>query len=233
MTSPAAAWPPTSVAPIQALALAAATAAQGSPPTASTRLAEALKELVELETTFIVLHQPPGYSDQEFDFARAFVVLAHGVIEHYLEGIALETVDAPLTGFNNDSRPRNALLALLTYRNKAETPPQTAQGGPWRVREALKEARTALHARTRDNNGVKQKDVLSLLLPTGLKESDLSSSWLARMDDLGELRGRVVHGARRVGAQQPVTPDDALKTVVDVLPTLCRADARLVALRDE
>jgi hypothetical protein len=210
---------------------AAATAA--SPPGASRRLAESLDEIQQLEGTFIHLQTPAVYSTAEHDHARAFVVLAHGVLEDYLEGICLEVVDAPLSAFKQDSRARTALLSLLTYRNVREAPPAALAKGPWHVREALKESRDHLRKRAADNNGIKEKDVLALLLPVGLKESDFDAAWLAAMNELGGLRGNVVHRGRRPGAMTPVTPDDAQKAVARVLPALCRADARLIALRDE
>lgn len=191
-----------------------------------------LRELASLRRQFIVVRQPPVYTHAEFARARAFVVLSHAAIEDYLEGICLEVVDKSIYAFQSDDRARTSLLALLSYGSKIDVPSSFA-GGPWGVRGLLKESRKALRSWTDANNGVKAKDVLRLLLPVGVKETDMGSAWLQHMDDLGELRGRVAHHGHPPGAQAPVDPGDALEAVGRILPTLCRLDARMCALRDE
>ena len=227
-------WPPPlgQQPAISSLAAAADTARLNNPPTASNRLALTLQELATLRRQFIVIRQPPVYTDPEFARARAFVVLSHAAIEDYLEGIALEVVDKCIQAFNSDGKARTSLLALLGYGSMSDVP-SSFSGGPWGMRTLLRDSRKALRAWTEANNGVKAKDVLRLLLPVGVKETDMGSLWLQHMDDLGELRGRVAHHGNPPGAQAPVDPLDTLDHVARVLPTLCRLDARMCALRDE
>jgi hypothetical protein len=179
-----------------------------------------------------VVRRPPVYRPAEYARARAFVVLSHAVIEDYLEGMALEVVDKCVRAFGADSRPRTSLLALLSYGTRADVP-SAFSGGPWGVRTLLTDSRQVLRGWTEANNGVTAKDVLRLLLPVGVKESDMGSVWLQSMDDLGSLRGRVAHKGNPPGAHAPVDPHDALDHVARVLPTLCRLDSRMCALRDE
>jgi hypothetical protein len=101
--------------------------------------------------------------------------------------------------------------------------------GPWGIRNLLKDTRQVLRSWTEANNGVKAKDVLRLLLPVGVKETDMGSTRLQHMDDLGELRGRVAHHGNPPEAQAPVDPHDALDDLTRVLPTLCRLDTRMCA----
>jgi len=227
-------WPPPlgQQPPVSALATAANTARVLNPPTASDRIALLLRELSTLRRQFIVVRQPPVYTDAEFARARAFVVLSHGAIEDYLEGIALEVVDKGIQAFRSDGRARTSLLALLGYGIKVDVP-SSFSGGPWGMRTLLNDSRKVLRSWTEANNGVKAKDVLRLLLPVGVKETDMGNVWLQHMDDLGGLRGRVAHHGNPPGAQAPVDPQDALDHVARVLPTLCRLDARMCALRDE
>lgn len=203
-----------------------------STPKSSSRLVNTLAHLSDLRRQFIVVRQPPVYSGAEHNRARAFVVLSHAALEDYLEGIALEVVDSSLRAFKADQSPRTSLLALLTYAADAE-PANAFAGGQWGIRGHLQDSRQALRQWTERNNGLKAKDVLRLLLPVGIKESDLGATWLQHMDDLGELRGRVAHKANLPGAQAPLDPHDALEAVARVLPNLCRVDAKLCALRDE
>lgn len=206
-----------------------------NPPECSQRLVDSLAEVGELEDRFIKLRPAADYQSADYLDARAFVVLVHGVIEDYLEGIVLEVADAALRGFALDSTPRSTLLALLAHSPSATMrPPEQRGGGPWLVRVAISKARDALVTTTRDNHGIKEAHILSLVLPVGIKESDLSTTWLSNMTDLGEVRGRVAHSGRpRPGASTPLDPGDALKAGRFVLPGLCRLDRRLVLLRDE
>lgn len=229
-----AAWPPTGSTSASIIVLLGGARKESKKPTPqiSTRWLESLEELALLRKTLIKVDATGSYSGAAYVKARGFVVLAHGVIEGYLEGIALEVVDGAIKRFMSDDKARTALLALLLYGHDGPVP-DTFSGGPWGVRAALKTSRQRLRDWTEANNGIKEKDVLRLLLPTGLKESDMGSVWLAAMSELGELRGRVAHKGVPPGASHPVDPKDAVDSVEKVLTTLCRLDARLVALRDE
>lgn len=160
------------------------------------------------------------------------MVLSHAVLEEYFEGICLEVVDAGIKAFKTDDRPRTSLLALLSYAAPGSVPAEFS-GGPWGLRTQLTDGRQVLRQWAENNNGVKAKDLLRLLLPAGLKESDMGSAWLQHMDELGEMRGAVAHHGNPAGAKSLVDPGDALNHVERVLPTISRLDSRLCALRDE
>lgn len=227
-------WPPTASVPatISTLARAANKEAGRPTPKVSARWVDSLRQLADLRATLIRVSPTGAYAPSSYVKARGFVVLAHGVLEAYLEGIALEVVDSSIKNFNLDGRARTSLLALLGYAHDG-TVPVSYSGGPWGVREALKASRQTLRNWTETNNGIKEKDLLRLLLPTGLKESDMGVAWLSDMSDLGSLRGRVAHHGMAPGAAHPIDPKDAVDHVEKVLPTLCRLDSKLVLLRDE
>lgn len=227
-------WPPPvgQQFTISELRKAARIANRPSPGRTSHRLVSTLEHLADLRRQFIVVRQPPVYSGAEHNRAKAFVILSHAALEDYLEGIVLEVVDSCLRSFSRDFIPRTSLLALLTYAAVAD-PPEAFPGGRWGIRGHLQDSRQSLRHWTEKNNGLKAKDVLRLMLPVGIKESDLGSTWLQHMDELGELRGRMAHKANLPGAQAPLDPQDALEAVSRVLPNLCRIDAKLCALRDE
>jgi hypothetical protein len=228
-------WPPplNSVNTISQLHANAAAALSVSPSIVSERMIDGLEQLVELEAELLPVVDPTGtYSDQQYIRTRSFTVLAHGVIEDYIEGICLEVIDSCINSFNADDKPRTALLGLLTYASNEEVGDEL-RSGRWGIREALDRARKTLDWRKRHNNGIKEKDILQLLLPTGLKESDMSTAWLRSMDEFGELRGTVAHKGRPPGAPRVVDPGDVRKLMDAVLGTLCRLDSKLVMLRDE
>jgi hypothetical protein len=225
-------WPPQGAGLSLSQITAAAAAAATSASTVSDRLVDTLRQLEELSSALLAINPTATYARDEYLKARAFVVLAHGVIEDYLEGICLEVVDGALKSFNADGRPRTALLALVHYTGTGAVP-DSYGGGPWGLRQGLGASRQRLFKWAADNNGIKEKDVLRLLLPTGLKETDMTGAWLEAMSDLGEMRGRVAHRGHPLRAQTPVDPKDALDHIEAITPTMCRLDAKLVALRDE
>lgn len=186
---------------------------------------------------FQYLHRNPlgQYSPAEYTDARAFVVLSHGVIEEYLERASLEVVDTALQSFDKDGKPRTALLSLLAHSPSAtRVPPETHTGGSWLVGQHLHTARQALWSVVHRNHGLTERHLLSLLLPSGIRESELGAEWLQQMTNLGDTRGRVAHGSSRPpGAETPLDPGDAAQCVLVVLPGLCRVDSRLLQLRDE
>lgn len=198
----------------------------------SERFSEAIEQIADLKRRLIRIDPAGSYTELEYIKARAFVLLSHGALEDYIEAVCMEVADAAIAAFSADEKPRRAIVTLVHYG--AEKDPSTVSpSGPWQIRAALKASRQQL-LRWRDaNNGIKEKDVLRLLLPIGLKESEMGVVWLQSMSELGSLRGRVAHHGHRAGAKTPVDPGDALNTVQAVLPTLCRVDARLLVIRNE
>ena len=43
------------------------------------------------------------------------------------------------------------------------------------------------------NNGIKEKDILKILLPLGFPFSSIDSTWLTSINSFGSLRGELVH----------------------------------------
>lgn len=225
-------WPPAGSPDIPSLLSAVKAERRSKTPRASAILADALEEIDELRRKLVRIDPAGSYSELAYLKARAFVLLSHGALEEYIERVCIDVADAAITAFNVDERPRRTIITLLHYGANSD-PSSVSANGPWQIREALKQSRRQLLLWRESNNGIKEKDVLRLLLPVGLKESDMGAAWLQAMSDLGSLRGRVAHHGHRTGAKTPVDPGDALATVAAVLPTLCRLDAKLAGFRAE
>lgn len=68
------------------------------------------------------------------------------------------------------------------------------------------------------NHGIKEKNLLKLLLPVGVEADSLDQTWLATMNSFGERRGEAAHrstGSHR--ATQQVNPKDELKIVKSLI----------------
>jgi hypothetical protein len=61
------------------------------------------------------------------------------------------------------------------------------------------------------NHGVKQSDIMKLLLPIGFRPSDLDAVFVATLDSFGANRGEVAHTS--IKTQQQIDPQTELNTV--------------------
>lgn len=76
-----------------------------------------------------------------------------------------------------------------------------------------------------DNHGVKETNILALLLPIGISSHDLDIAWLATMNTFGKNRGVVAHqSATRHRTQQLPDPETELKTVTQITQELLKLD---------
>lgn len=82
------------------------------------------------------------------------------------------------------------------------------------------------------NNGIRERNVLSILLPIGVHTSELNNTWLATIDSFGQVRGETAHGS----ALKPHTPPDPANeraVVSQIVTGIAAIDKRLAALRRE
>ena len=177
---------------------------------------------------------PTGsYTDRQFDRTRGYRLLAHAEIEACLEELAMSTVNGAFSAWQIDRRPRHCLIALLAYHEgdlgamPEEISASRASATPLRTR--LKHARDQYNdwVRTK-NNGIREPNVLRLLLPMGILESDLDPAWLQTIDGFGSARGDTAHQALRT--QQPPDPATEHQTVAAIVTGLRKVDARLQEL---
>jgi hypothetical protein len=78
------------------------------------------------------------------------------------------------------------------------------------------------------NNGVKEENLLRLILPVGIRRDDLDALWITNLNEFGRKRGEVAH--RAVGAQQQIDPQTEWQVVKDLLIGLEKLDKLIVAL---
>ncbi|GBF81897.1 diguanylate cyclase [Aphanothece sacrum FPU1] len=69
-----------------------------------------------------------------------------------------------------------------------------------------------------DNHGIKEKNILTLLLPIGINSDDLDQDWLNLMDSFGKNRGIIAHtSALSYKTKQQINPQDELNTVKKIV----------------
>lgn len=174
--------------------------------------------------------------------ALAYRVLAHAEIEAFFEDRALEVVTAARAAWDRDERVSRTCLCLMSFSGRQMSlPPDTLEAPTenkrkaWPelldIRERLIPVLSAFHNFVRsENHGIKEKNLLALLLPIGMSYKKMDPAFLADMDSFGALRGIAAHSSARSSVQQAINPADELKRVDGLLPGIVALDAEIDSL---
>lgn len=183
------------------------------------------RRLAEVEKRFLPRFNPTGsYSHAQYDGVRAYIVLAHAEIEHYLEETTREILKNSLAKWNSKRKAGVCIAALLHYDLRqlkpaaslaAQKPDESLDGSIQRLAKAHEKYLT------QENHGIKEKNLLAMFLPVGLLESDFDPVWLGTMNSFGVSRGTVAHSSGRRGfVKTPPDPKIIKSTVSDVMDGL-------------
>jgi hypothetical protein len=173
------------------------------------------------------------YSLRQTDLMRGFRLLAHAEMESYLEERATAVAAAAVARYHNTAEPDEVILHLVAfYTNKSDL----SEGEFKRIydnmqnhpRAVLGKASKTFARRVGTNHGIREYNILQLLLPVGFDVNDIDATWLASMNSFGLSRGAVAHGTYK--AQQTIDPVAERKTVDDLLKGMEKIDARFSAL---
>lgn len=140
------------------------------------------------------------------ELARAFLVLAHAEIEHFLEKIfgnlSLEVRKQAEAG-----RYISSSLALLTYSNIEQLAAGQKLVGIKVDKRIIKNRFGEAYGKYRDslseNHGVREKYLAKLATPMGLSADQIYSAWIADLETFCDLRGAVAHKGRREAQAAP------------------------------
>ena len=181
---------------------------------------------------------PTGtYSERQIDRTAAFKLLAHAEIEWYLEEIVVETANWAFDNWRRNNWRRRGLiteplLAMLTYVDgHLGLPPRIRPSGSDRdLHKRVEIARNRLNSYAKgNNNGIREENVLRLLLSVGISEVDIDQTWLATTNSFGQRRGEIAHSSRQI--YSPPNPEDELNTVNLIIDGLSDIDDKLKGFR--
>jgi hypothetical protein len=185
---------------------------------ASARFLQLFRRAKKLRKTFLPKNfSPTGvYSPRQLDLARAYRLLVHAEIESYLEDRSRNLVMRATRQFKSDRRPRKVVLNLLSFHSRGKAIDESKllnlyASGTEHVDESLDSAAAAYHYGLQHNHGVKQADVMKLLLPLGFQPASLDAAFIATLDSFGTNRGEVAHTS--IKTQQQIDPRTELDTV--------------------
>lgn len=171
------------------------------------------------------------YSARELDRARGFRLLAHAEIEAFLEDVTFEAARTSVSNWSHTRQTNDTLFCLMVHYHHGfaiddlEATPFPDTSRP-KVKEAIKEVVTVALKQYRaihdNNNGVKEENLLRLILPIGIRKDDLDPLWITNLNEFGKQRGDVAHRAVRV--QQQIDPRFEWQVATDLAVGLRKLD---------
>lgn len=193
------------------------------------RLSELRKNLLPAEFS------PTGqYTDKEQDCARGYRLLAHAEIESYLEDISRETVTEAIRLWKKERKPSRSLISFLaSYHSSWNVSDQISNeeiiqiaksriNAKESISKVIDLAQTQYLQRLKDNHGVKENNLFTLIIPTGVDVSELDSTWLTNLNNFGSLRGNAAHNSKL--ATDEINPKDEFSRINSLLVGLKQLD---------
>lgn len=201
-------------------------------------------QLNSLKDEFLPEISPTSsYSESQLSRTAAYRVLAHAEIESYLEERAWEIVIDAKEAWKMGKTTRT-LICLLGFSGLTmDKPPDTLKkpnnvkqdnhDKQLQITEKINSAINSFKKVIDNNHGLKEKNILALLLPIGIDSNDLDTAWLATMETFGRDRGLVAHtSAKSYMTNKTPDPANELNTVTQITDELLRIDELINNLID-
>lgn len=175
-----------------------------------------------IETLYLpAINLTGNYTKKEQDDIRAYLLLVHAEVEAYFEEISESKAKEAFTKWKNNRTKSNVLLSLVSFHEFKIT----EQDIEIRVNKALS---TFIYT-LRHNHGIKEDNVLSMLLPVGFEFSEIDTTWLNTITSFGTSRGEIAHTAAHV--QQPLDPATLKTTVQQIMSETKIIDEKLKKIK--
>jgi hypothetical protein len=190
------------------------------------------QELNSLRANFLPEHFDPvgDYDSKEIALANAYRVLAHAEIESYFEYRALEISRNAVRLWKDEAKITISVAYLFAFSGLTmDSPPDSVtpdqESGRRRLEKRLDfnkkltSVSNQFEKSVNENHGIKEKNILSLLLPIGINSNDIDRSWLQEMNSFGEKRGETAHTSASgynfsiYTVRQPPDPQDELMLI--------------------
>ncbi|OIJ41867.1 hypothetical protein [Massilia timonae] len=180
-------------------------------PAESPAFSQFIQSVSQLKIAFLPAAQKTTYSDSEVVAAKAFLVFAHAELEDYLEQACRMKANKALSELQTNGLTGITALSLMAYCGVATSRPteiakyqQThknlardfATFASPSTRALLSSLKTAVGVHSelcRKNNGIKEANLLPMVVPLGLDPLKIETSWLLELNSFGVDRGAHAH----------------------------------------
>lgn len=206
-------------------------------PKQSTHFKQLTKNLGELEKAFLSMKKKPdgSYTVTELAMARAYELLVHAEIEYYFENIAEEVVKTAYSKWKSNKKPSHVLMSVTAFVNiKEKIPEKVSSQKINRDEEGLIENRLQKYvsnymATIKNNHGVKEINLLKILLPLGIHLNEIDTTFLISINSFGRDRGKTAHSSMKV--QYHTDPFTKQIEVMNILTEIGKLDNKIISLK--
>ena len=169
------------------------------------------------------------YKEEVITRTVAYRVLTHAEIEEYLEDRSRDIALRAVKAWKERSKASKTLLALIAFSGMTmEKPPssmspeQPSQAGQWdekiKLSKKIDLAMNVFHSVLNNNNGIKEENILRLLLPIAVDCGQLDTVLVADLNSYGFSRGLVAHkGLGSYRTTEQIDPKEELKKVTSLV----------------
>ncbi|WP_345943194.1 HEPN domain-containing protein [Streptomyces sp. SID2119] len=187
--------------------------------TLSRRITQLRRNLLPREFSAIGL-----YSERVYERARAFRVLAHAEFESYIEDRAIEVIQKAHSSWQSSGTIRPSLLSLMAHREGASGIPDAISSLTDRTQKfPTLQARISAEKQAystyikKKNHGIKERNLLRILLPLGVTREEFNTTWLSTTESWATARGEIAHTSASGKMQVQINPRSELATVKEIL----------------
>ena len=207
----------------------------------SLRFRQLTKELNRLKKQFLPrkFSEINDYSERQLALTFAYRVFAHAEIESYLEDRVWDTVQTAKNIWDNQGKAGRVLLCVIAFSGQEmENPPDTItplKGNKnvsldkLKITKKIDIAIRCFKSVIDQNHGIKETNLLKLLLPIGIDSDDLDQVWLLNMNTFGKERGEIAHSSGIKTKKTPNTADE-LERVKQIIQELEKVDQLITNL---
>lgn len=161
------------------------------------------------------------YPERVHQRAAAFRLLAHAEFESFVEDIVTGHVAARIALWTANRKPSITLATLIAYDEVGGKPATSlvdpGQKGAKLFPERLRDAAQRFNHQVRMfNHGVREINILNMVLPIGLEASEIDLVWLERLDGWAQERGDFAHkSSGKIGIRlDPATEYAQVKVIM-------------------
>lgn len=138
------------------------------------------------------------YPSRVHQRTAAFRLLVHAEFESFIEDRVMSHVTTRVREWSESRRPSVTLATLFAYDGAQVRGPASIlyppQGPDGRFDERLSGVVSRYNRQVRvTNHGVREENMLGMLLPIGVDASDLDLAWLGDLDGWAKDRGAFAH----------------------------------------
>ena len=169
---------------------------------------------------------------------RAFLILCHAEMESYFEDGAKRLGKAAEDVWSSYRRVSLPLAFLLISIGEQIKPPPTLSGpkpidAPQKLDAEMTKLFQRFYKSIKDNNGVKEQNLVSLFSPLGVPASAFTATLLANLDDFGSDRGVHAHNSAKQAVVSLLDPESEYKRVSLLVSDLKVFDQWLYTYRNK